>query len=85
MNTSYNSEDEIRRLHNQIDDLQHKLVALRASRRILMVLLSVQSRDSQMQMQQLELENRRLRQSIKRHAGAFHLVRPWNQSSSRLS
>ncbi len=60
------SVQNIAQLEEEIQDLNAKLLSLRSSRRLLMNLLTAETREKQMCIQRLELENRRLRLQLKR-------------------
>ncbi len=61
MNT-YSPESEIVHLKREVEELRDKILSLRAGRRILMDLLTLQTRDAAHRLQTLERENQKLRQ-----------------------
>lgn len=70
----YSLEDEIRRLQMEVEELQAKVVNLRTSRRVLMNLLATQDHMKRIALQQLQLENRRLRARKSRPEHPHNLV-----------
>ncbi|PSR35535.1 MAG: hypothetical protein C7B46_00650 [Sulfobacillus benefaciens] len=62
------SEAKTSPLQLRVEELQQRITELRVSRRILMDLLTAESQKSQSRLQQLELENRRLRRLLKRQS-----------------
>ncbi len=64
------SDADARRLQLRVQELQQRITELRVSRRILMELLTAEAQKAQSKLQQLELENRRLRRLLKRRGKA---------------
>ena len=62
------SDADARRLQLRVQELQQRITELRVSRRILMELLTAEAQKAQSKLQQLELENRRLRRLLKRQS-----------------
>ena len=62
------SEAKASPLQLRVEELQQRITELRVSRRILMELLTAESQKAQCRVQQLELENRRLRRLLKRRS-----------------
>ena len=65
------SESEISRLKTQIQGLEEKLRTLRASRRVLMSVITALEKDRRARIARLEMENARLQQSNHRYARAM--------------
>ncbi len=57
-----NPDHEIARLREQVHQLEKELLRLRASRRVLLDLVTFQDRQQRLRIGALERENRRLRQ-----------------------
>lgn len=69
---TYSLESEIAGLKREVEELRGKIQRLRASRRILMDILAMQTRDTAQQVKELERENRKLKKS--RHTATPLLV-----------
>lgn len=61
----FDPDGELRRLTAEVAFLQHRIAELRHSRRVLMELLTHQERQQRMTVQQLQLENQRLRRHVR--------------------
>jgi hypothetical protein len=62
--------DELAQLQNRVRVLEERIQGLRASRRILMNLITAQEREKRARIQRLEQENTRLQQQSSRYAKA---------------
>ncbi|MDB4896447.1 MAG: hypothetical protein JWN15_2709 [Firmicutes bacterium] len=62
--------DELTQLRNRVRVLEERIQGLRASRRILMNLITAQEREKRARIQRLEQENTRLQQQSTRYAKA---------------
>jgi hypothetical protein len=62
--------DELAQLQNRVRVLEERIQGLRASRRILMNLITAQEREKRARIQRLEQENTRLQQQSTRYAKA---------------
>lgn len=64
-----NAEEQVARLSVRVHQLEHEILRLRASRRVLLDLVTLQERQQRLRIGALERENRRLRQ---RHGVRLH-------------
>lgn len=62
--------DELTQLRNRVRILEERIAGLRASRRILMNLITAQEREKRARIQRLEQENTRLQKQSTRYAKA---------------
>ncbi len=70
---AYSPESEIVGLKREVEDLRSKILSLRASRRILMDLLALHTRDTAQQIKDLERENRKLKK-LRHYAAPLSVV-----------